>query len=64
MANMFDAPFVTNDQSVDRLLRAGPTVLLVFHRQAHGEGAALPRLRLHADGALVLLDQALHQGQA
>lgn len=30
MANVFDSPLVTNDQSVDRLLRAGLPVLLVF----------------------------------
>jgi thioredoxin 1 len=30
MANVFDTPLVTNDHSVDRLLRAGLPVLLVF----------------------------------
>jgi thioredoxin 1 len=30
MANVFDTPLFTNDQSVDRLLRAGLPVLLVF----------------------------------
>jgi len=36
MTNVFDTPLVTNDQSIDRLLRAGLPVLLVFTSGAPG----------------------------
>ena len=65
--NVLDTPLVTNDQSIDRLLRAGLPVLLVFSSGTLGAGLqrAMERIARERAGRLLVARAGVgdHEGR-